>query len=81
MGACLILLHSESQNCIQFWLSECNRLKTGWTGICFFFFSDPKGVAVQTHHVHTYSYHDSDEFDESATHQPTKEVIEVGALL
>ena len=39
---------------------------------------DPHGVAVQTHHVHTYSYHDNEELDESVTHQPTREVIEVG---
>ena len=40
-------------------------------------FLDPQGVAVQTHHVHTYSYTDNEEMDESATHQPTREVIEV----
>ena len=42
---------------------------------------DPHGVAVQTHHVHTYSYHDNEELDESVTHQPTREVIEVGLCL
>ena len=38
---------------------------------------DPQGVAVQTHHVHTYSYTDHEEVDDTSTHQPTREVIEV----
>ena len=46
----------------------------------WFFNIDPQGVAVQTHHVHTYSYTDNEELDESATHQPTREVIEVDSL-